>query len=437
MSAEGTSTLPAGKYLAGKYKIEEVIGEGVQSVVYRATREPGGDRVALKVIHRKLCSTMQIYRRFHREAAILRKLEGDQIVKIFDFVEDEGMLAIALEHVDGASLEALLRERGALPSEVAIEIALQVCAALGAAHARGIVHRDLKPANVLLERPPSGRVALASEVRVKVVDFGLGKVVRGDGEEMNELTEQGMIFGTPEYMAPEQARGDPADFRSDLYAAGVMLFEMSAGEVPFKGLSAIGAMSAHLNEPPPSPRAIGKGTSITPALEAVILRALAKDPAERFPTARAFAEALVVARDETPYIVGRSPIARAIEDDLGTGDTDLHLEMSRAPTLRAEALGDLARLPLPEVRIEERRAVVLTPGSVEIPADQVIISPGAASRDVDAVRDTVAPDVISDRPPASSTLAPPRSSSTTLMWIVVAIIAGIAGIAIGLIAGSR
>src|SRR5262249_23897596 len=155
---------------------------------------------------------------------------------------------IALEYVEGTSLDAMLCDTPRLDPAQAIEIMLQICAALGSAHAAGIVHRDLKPANVLIEKPSvpdsgSGRGALPG----RVVDFGLAKVVQGE-PRITGLTEAGMIFGTPEYMAPEQVRGEEVDHRSDLYSAGVILYQMVVGEVPFKRKSAILTMTAHITD---------------------------------------------------------------------------------------------------------------------------------------------------------------------------------------------
>ncbi len=330
------AVLAAGTLVGGAYRIAEVIGEGSQSVVYLARREPSGEEVALKVIHRHLCGDAQISRRFEREARILRRLEGEHVARLLDFIEDDGLLALALERVHGVSLEAMLAERAPLDLDVAIEITLQVCAALGAAHANGIVHRDLKTANVLVERPSADD---GDALRIKVVDFGLSKLLQGDVN--TALTEQGMIFGTPEYMAPEQARGDEVDARSDLYAAGVILYEMTVGAPPFSGRSALGTMSAHLSEAPPSPRAACPGSSITPALEKVILRALAKSPADRFASARELAQAIAAARDE-PLVI--TPRAVDNPDEIGIGDTDLQVarpSFAQARTLRAEELAAL------------------------------------------------------------------------------------------------
>jgi serine/threonine protein kinase len=434
------SVLPPGKVIGGRYAIERTLGDGAQGVVYLARRiasgdgGPGVDRVALKVIHRHLCGNDQIFKRFHREAKILGRLEGEHVVRLLDFVEDDGLLAIALEHVEGISLEAALAQRSPLDPKQAIEISLQVCAALGAAHAAGIVHRDLKPANVLIEgagsalgpgaQPgssgwspgrgpaPSSVPSSASDLRVKVLDFGLAKVVHGDAATTG-LTEHGMIFGTPEYMAPEQARGDETDARSDLYAAGVMLYEMLVGRTPFTGKSAIGVMTAHLSDDPPSPRALRPGGAISPALEAVVLRALAKDPADRFPTARDLAEAIAVARDEPRVIKPVSAPSGPI-DDLATSDTDLNLD--------PPSLGSAETLRAPEVAALKQHVDASVPVRIE-PAPPRIPSDPAPS----TMPSALAPDDLTP-----SGLPAPRR----WIWAVVALVAAAIGIVLGALAGS-
>jgi serine/threonine protein kinase len=416
------AVLPPGTLIGGRFRIAEVIGEGSQSVVYLARREPCGAsaedaEVALKVIHRHLCGDPQIAGRFAREARILRRLEGEHVARLLDFVEDDGLLALALERVCGVSLEAMLAEHAPLELDLAIEITLQVCAALGAAHANGIIHRDLKTANVLIERsaPPSGGAGSpsAGTLRVKVVDFGLSKLLQGDAT--TALTEQGMIFGTPEYMAPEQARGDEVDARADLYAAGVILYEMTVGAPPFSGRSALGTMTAHLSEAPRSPRAARPGSSITPAVEAVILRALAKSPADRYASARDLAQAIAAARDE-PHVI--APGAVSNPDEIGIGDTDLHVEgrpsFAQARTLRAEEL--LAGFP---------------PDSAPFPEAPAAAAPASPSG---LARAHVAHPEILDEPTVVSG-APPRR--TGLVWALVAILAAAVGVVIGVLVGTR
>jgi serine/threonine-protein kinase len=334
-----SSILPNGFRVGGRYVVDDVLGEGATGTVYRAHREPDGERVALKIIHRHLCSDEQIFKRFQREAAILKRIEGQHIAKVYEILEENGLLVIVLEYVEGPSLEAILKTS---PPDVdqAVEITLQVCAALGAAHAAGVVHRDLKPANVIVERFTSRTTGL----RVRVVDFGLAKVVHGDPAHppATALTQHGMIFGTPEYMAPEQVQGDDIDLRADLYAAGVMLYEMVVGKVPFSGRSVVGTMEAHVRDEVPHPRSSRGGQSVPPSLAAVILRALAKEPLSRYPSARAFAEALIAAWSERLVITPSAPTAGVggvSVEDLATVDTELNLsEDARAAVKAADAI---------------------------------------------------------------------------------------------------
>jgi serine/threonine-protein kinase len=436
--------LAAGTIIGERYRVESVIGEGAQSVVYLARRVSDGARVALKIIHRHLCGDPHLSRRFQREAEILSRLEGEHVVRLLDFVEDDGLFAIALEYVVGTPLENLLAGGAPLDIPLALEIALQICAALGPAHARGIIHRDLKPANVLVERASHEGPLSASGVRVKVVDFGLGKMLHG--ESTTKLTELGMIFGTPEYMAPEQARGDEVDARADLYAAGVILYQMVVGEPPFSGRNALGTMSAHLAEAPRTPRAARPSSEITPSLEAVILRAIAKDPAERYQTARELAEAISAVRDETRVI---APRAVSNPDLLGASDTDLHVPLpvlEQARTLRADEVAAA------QARIEAAGApaVIEVPGNArglrpdkpgyapeppvvrvrpsEIPV--TVPSPKQAAPLKKVERPRVESEIL-DEPTAVSGEPPPRSN---WIWAIVAVIAATVGVVIGVLA---
>jgi serine/threonine-protein kinase len=436
-----SGALPASTIVASRYRVDSVIGEGAQSIVYLARRVDDGSPVALKVIHRHLTGNPKLSRRFHREVEILKALEGEHVVRLLDFVDDDGLLALALEYVEGTSLEAMIEDGAPLDLDLAIEITLQVCAALGSAHANGIVHRDLKPANVLLARPsttggapvsrrgaPTSGAAVPQsvrDVRVKVVDFGFAKVLLS-GPSTPNLTEQGMIFGTPEYMSPEQARGEAVDARADLYAAGVILYEMAVGEVPFKGNNPLGTMTAHLVQPVPSPRAGRAGSRITPALEAVIVRSLAKTPADRYASARDLAEAIASARDEHRVIAG-PPVADP--DAIAQSDTDLHVEqgvLGHANTLRADEIAEMQ-----SGRSEGARSV--PPRLTDVPATK----PSAVGPS--EVRPTQKPALlhpeILDEPTAVSG-EDPRGWSR-LAWVLVAVIAALVGVGIGVVVGTR
>jgi serine/threonine protein kinase len=305
------SPISAGRVLDERFEIVGVLGEGGTGIVYDAVRlgeQTGEERartpVALKVIHSHLLMDKQIRGRFTREANILRRLQGENLCPILDYGEvvdphhqEQRLLFIALPKIDGPPLDQVLREKAPLPITRVTEIATQVCSALASAHAQGVIHRDLKPANVLLEKGE----------RAVVVDFGMAKIVTGAGTETTALTQQNMVFGTPEYMAPEQARGDELDARCDVYAVGVILYEMLCGKVPFSGVSPLAVLTAHLTQPPTPPRERAKDRDIPAALEAVVMHALAKDPAERYPTALALKVAIGRAADYPEDVDGVQP----------------------------------------------------------------------------------------------------------------------------------
>src|SRR5258708_5662165 len=284
--------LSAGRVLGGKFEILGVLGEGGTGIVYDARRLAQEDTVALKVIHAHLAGDKQIRGRFTREASILRRLEGEHLCAILEFGElpdprreGAGLLYMALPKIDGVALDTLLRKEGALAIPRAIDVMLEVCDALKEAHSQGIIHRDLKPGNVLLR---GGTHAM-------VVDFGMAKIVTGGGTGTTALTQHNMVFGTPEYMAPEQARGDELDARCDVYAAGIILYELLTGSVPFAGTTPLSVLTAHLTAAPQAPRLRAEGREISPALEAVVLHAIAKDPANRYATSAALATAVCAA----------------------------------------------------------------------------------------------------------------------------------------------
>jgi serine/threonine protein kinase len=285
--------LSAGRKLGDRFEVVGVLGEGGTGIVYDARRLVEGDSVALKVIHQHLAGDSQIRGRFTREAAILRRLEGDGVCPVLEFGEipdprrdGVGLLYMVLARVDGPALDAVLKRERLLPTDRAVRILLDVCDALREAHAQGVIHRDLKPGNVLLRGGDASARAI-------VVDFGMAKIMTGGGTGTTALTQHNMVFGTPEYMAPEQARGDELDARCDVYAAGIILDELLAGAVPFSGPTPLTVLTAQMTETPVSPRKRAPpDRGISPALEAVVMHAIAKDPADRYPTAGALAAAI-------------------------------------------------------------------------------------------------------------------------------------------------
>jgi eukaryotic-like serine/threonine-protein kinase len=301
--ADSVPVLPSETVLDGKYELRGVLGEGGTGIVYDAVRKSDGSPVALKVMHAELAGDMQIRGRFQREAAILRRLEGDHICPILELGEVPGpegtgsLLYMALPKLDGPTFERVLVLEKPIEVGRALDVVLEICAALRVAHAQGVIHRDLKPANVILE---SGKKAV-------VVDFGMSKIVTGGGTGTTNLTAHNMVFGTPEYMSPEQARGDELDARCDVYAAGIMLYEILTGAPPFTGPSPLNVLTEHLTgvvEPPAARALEGR---VTPALEAVVMHALARDREARYPSAAALSAAIKHARAQPLDVASVSP----------------------------------------------------------------------------------------------------------------------------------
>ncbi|MBK8725969.1 MAG: protein kinase [Holophagaceae bacterium] len=277
----GWEGLAPGQLLAGRYRILGLLGRGGMGEVYRAEDLKLGQPVALKFLPAGVESDPEVMERFHREVRNARRVSHPHVCRVHDIDEVEGRHFISMEFVDGEDLETLLRRIGRLPEAKAIEVARQICAGLQAAHDQGVVHRDLKPANVMID----GRG------RARITDFGLA--VSG-GEQVRE------IAGTPAYMSPEQLRGEPATARSDLYALGLVLYEVCTGRRPFKAASFADWQRAHFHDLPSNPSLHTK--DLDPALERVILKCLEKDPAHRPASAAQVAAALP----------GSDPIAAAL-----------------------------------------------------------------------------------------------------------------------------
>ncbi|MEN9935255.1 MAG: hypothetical protein RLZZ387_1834 [Chloroflexota bacterium] len=258
----------------GPYLLEQVIGRGGAATVYRARQTSLGRDVAVKVLRRD--ADPQFAARFAREARAIAALQHPNILPVYDFGEHGDLQYLVMRYVEGGRTLRDALAAGPLDPADALRLMVRLLDALGESHARGVVHRDIKPGNVLLPAPDWPLLA----------DFGIARL----GTDTRQLTIAGQAIGTPDYMSPEQATGRPVDARSDIYSAGVMLYEMLAGQVPFRGESAIAVVAQHVNQPPPPPRLLNP--DLPPAIEAPLLRALAKDPAERFQTAAEMAAAL-------------------------------------------------------------------------------------------------------------------------------------------------
>src|SRR5262249_14451465 len=271
----------------GRYRVEALLGTGAMGEVYRA-HDPAIDRlVAIKVVRPELVAGsggQQLLERFRREARAAGRRFHPNIVAIWDFGDDNGMPFLVMELVEGQSLDQVIKSSGALSLDRSIAIITQVLSALGFAHDNGIVHRDIKPSNIII----------LQDDRVKVADFGIARL------EASEFTIVGDLLGTPAYMAPEQLSGGPIDHRTDLFAAGVILFEMLSGVKPFRGKSITEIMLLMEERGPEDLRALNP--AVPEALQRVIRKAVAFDPAKRYADAAAFskavADALPVAAQE-------------------------------------------------------------------------------------------------------------------------------------------
>jgi eukaryotic-like serine/threonine-protein kinase len=251
----------------GRYRIVRKLGTGGMANVYLAEDEVLGRRVAIKILDDRHAGDDQFVERFRREAKNAASLSHPNIVSIYDRGEAEGTYYIAMEYLDGRSLKELIVARGPAPVNVAIDYARQILAALRFAHRHGIVHRDIKPHNVLVD----------AEGRLKVTDFGIARA------GTSQMTEAGSIIGTAQYLSPEQAKGAPVDQTSDLYSVGVVLYELLTGVVPFSGDTPVEIAMKHLSSAPEPPSE--KRAEIPRDLDLVVLRALAKDPADRYQSA--------------------------------------------------------------------------------------------------------------------------------------------------------
>ena len=348
-----TIAVEPGIELAG-YRIEGLAGSGGMGTVYLATQVALGRPVALKLIAREHGSDPAFRERFARESRLAALIDHPNVVPVYEAGETDGLLYIAMRFVPGTDLRALIARERLEPAR-AVAIVGQVAAALDAAHRRGLVHRDVKPANVLITT--EGGVE-----HVYLTDFGLTRQT----EAHSALTQAGMFVGTLDYVPPEQIRGDATDARADVYALGCVLYHALTGSVPFDRDSDVATIQAHLNDPPP--RLSGAAAS----LDAVVARALAKDPADRFSSAgdlaRAASEA-VHGAESPPAPASDVPAPAAAQD-----------QPSRWPRRRLIALG--AALPtalLAGIAVAALSAAGLVPGGDDEPVSPVVAVPVASA----------------------------------------------------------
>jgi len=280
-----------GRTIAGKFVIEAVIGVGAMGVVYRARQTALDKVVAIKVMRTGLVTDKTFAARFHREAKAASRLDHPNSIRIHDFgQEPDGLLYIAMDYLDGRDLLDVINDESPLSAGRIVEILSQALSALAVAHEMGVLHRDLKPENIMVLRGTNDDGSPTDGV--KVCDFGIAKMnetreARGDGAE---ILTGGLVLGTPTYMPPEQAHGEPVDARSDLYSMGVVLYQMLTTRVPFDAPTPLAILFKVVNEEPPRPSSLRPG--VDPNLEAVCLKAMSKKPEDRYPSARKMRAAL-------------------------------------------------------------------------------------------------------------------------------------------------
>ncbi len=336
-----------GRTFAGKYKIQKKLGEGGMGSVYSANQEPIDRLVAIKVLLGRLAEDDVAVKRFEQEARAVSKMQHPNTVTIYDYGKSEdGRLYIVMEHLKGRTLSDLLRKEGNLDALRAIRLVRQVCASLHDAHAAGIIHRDLKPDNIFLTEVG------ADKEWVKVLDFGVAKLAN---ENAATLTQTGMIFGTPKYMSPEQAEGRQLDYRADIYALGVVMFEILVGRPPFLADTPVALLLKHIQSPIPPFKQMRPDLEIPAELEAVVHKMLAKLPEDRH------ADVTVLANELDRVLAGAFAGATA---SVSVNNTPGRLADRPTPTEVVPVGGDPATGgPLPPHAVPSGLSLGVSPGS--------------------------------------------------------------------------
>ncbi len=327
-----------GELIAGRYELEELVAEGGMSSVYRARDAVLERRVALKVLHEHFSRDAEYVERFRREARAIARLAHPNVVTVIDRGEWRGRYFIVFEHVEGETLKSVVQADGPLPVRRALEVAHQIGRALAFAHELGIVHRDVKPQNVLVD--PGGTA--------KVTDFGIARSLEAD----DALTESGTVLGTGHYISPEQASGERADEAGDQYSLGVVLYELLVGDVPYGGENLVSVAMRHVTEPVPSVRE--RRPEVSERVEAVVARALAKRPQDRFPSM----DAMVAALEACLAELAPDPRPLSAEDETGVMQAPPAAPVPEPPPPHAPARRRRRGLGLPAAALAAAAALL-------------------------------------------------------------------------------
>jgi serine/threonine protein kinase len=287
-----------GQIIGGKFSIERLIGRGGMGDVYLACDRILDRKVAIKILNHRFRGDETVIIRFHKEAKSYARVNHANAVVLFDYGQlDDGNVYLVMEYVDGCNLTDYMRRIGGpMPQDIAHALASQLSEALIAAHAQGVVHRDLKPDNIMLTEPTKGRL------QVKILDFGIAKLL--DDQSDNQLTQAGMVFGTPEFMSPEQAQGIEVDHRTDIYAFGMIVYYMLTHRLPFEGKNKIAILNQQVNDAPDPPSVLCPEADIHPAFEQLVMGCLEKDRGDRYPSFEAVLHDLDRLRTGEPLTMG-------------------------------------------------------------------------------------------------------------------------------------
>ena len=394
-----------GTLLDGKYRIDSFLSAGGMGSVYRALHVMLDKTIAVKVIRNELVTSDEVVARFQREARAASNLHHPNIVSVYDLGQtSDGTLYIAMEFIDGPSLKEVIRRNGPLTPWESIDILRQVASALSSAHQKQIVHRDLKSDNLMLQSEGGRKI-------VKLVDFGIAKTF----DETTQLTAAGYLLGTPHYMSPEQAAGKPVDHRADLYSLGVILYEMITGEVPFGDGALTSVLVRLATEVPPAPSARRPDARVSPALDAVAMRCLEKDPDRRFQSADEFADALerAFAEIESKPAMPRASLATAKETLVRPADARRFATPPADSGERLPAARPRAGLAIDAWTNRRVGAVLVVLGAVAAAIVAGVLLSNDPQEEIRPAEAIQRPEMSSGREPAPTAPAPVPAASET------------------------